>query len=98
MINIEASSSQYVYLQNFVNGQGSIREVDRILGNIIKQSNLSTYQFMAEISYYFNIFSERLMHYISVMKERVRIIIITFVYVTFKMYFCNSKYKCIKTN
>ncbi|KAH0953030.1 hypothetical protein HN011_000902 [Eciton burchellii] len=70
MINIEASSSQYVYLQNFVNGQGSIREVDRILGNIIKQSNLSTYQFMAEISYYFNIFLERLMHYVSVMKER----------------------------
>jgi len=97
MINIEASSSQYVYLQNFVNGQGSLREVDRILGNIIKQSNLSTYQFMAEISYYFNIFSEHLMYYVSVMKERVRIIIM-FVYVTSKIYFCNSKYKYVKTN
>jgi len=77
-LNIEISSLQFEYLQSFLNGQGSIREVDRILINVIKQSKYSTYHYMAEASYYFNLFvnktSEHLMYYISFMKEHVRII------------------------
>lgn len=77
-LNIEASSSQFEYLQNFVNGQGSIREVDRILDNAIKQSEYSACHYMTEMSHYFNLFvnktSEFLMYYLSFMKEHVRII------------------------
>lgn len=77
-LNIEASSSQFEYLQNFINGQGSIREVDRILDNAIKQSEYSACHYMAEASYYFNLFtskaSDHLTYYLSFMKEHVRII------------------------
>jgi len=77
-LNMEISSSQFEYLQNFLNGQGSIREVDRILINVIKQAKYSTCHYMAEASYYFNLFmnktSEHLMYYASFMKEHVRII------------------------
>ncbi|EZA62267.1 hypothetical protein DMN91_004227 [Ooceraea biroi] len=79
MIGIEASSSQFEYLQDFVNGQGSMREVDRILGSVIKQSGSSTYQYMAEISHYLNVLSERLMHYVSLMKERWDVTVISLV-------------------
>jgi len=77
-INMEISSSQFEYLQNFLNGQGSIREVDRILINVIKQSEYSTCHYMTEAFYYFNLFvnktSEYLIYYVSFMKEHVRII------------------------
>lgn len=72
ILNIEASSSQFEYLQNFVNGQGSIREVDRILGNVIKQPNYTMYHYMADMSHY--LLSEHLMNYLLIMKEHVRII------------------------
>ncbi|XP_071582800.1 uncharacterized protein [Temnothorax nylanderi] len=81
-LNIEASSSQFEYLQNFVNGQGSIREVDRILNNAIKRSAYSACHYMAEASYYFNLFtskaSEYLMHYLLLMNEHWDITIIAF--------------------
>lgn len=81
-LNIEASSSQFEYLQNFINGQGSIREVDRILDNAIKQSEYSACHYMAEASYYFNLFtskaSDHLMYYLSFMKEHWDITIISF--------------------
>ncbi|XP_011156525.1 uncharacterized protein LOC105193675 [Solenopsis invicta] len=81
-INIEASSSQFEYLQNFVNGQGSIREADRILNNAIKQSEYSACHYMAEVSHYFNLFmdkaSDYLIYYLSFMKEHWDITIIFF--------------------
>lgn len=78
-LNIEASASQFEYLQNFVNGQGSIREVDRILDNAIKQSEYSACHYMSDVSHYFNLFvnkvSEYFIYYLSFMKEHVRIIV-----------------------
>lgn len=78
IIKIEASSSQFDYLQKFVNGEGSIREVDRILGSAIKESGLFMYRYMAEISYYFNILSEYFMYNASLMMERWDITVIFF--------------------
>lgn len=71
-LNIEASSSQFEYLQNFVNGQGSMREVDRILDNVIKHPDYTMYHYMADVSHY--LLSEHLMNYLLIVKERVRII------------------------
>jgi len=77
-LNIEVSPSQLKYLQNFVDGQGSIREVDRILDNAIKQSEYSACHYITEMSYYFDLFtskaSEYLMYYLLLMKEHVSII------------------------
>lgn len=77
-LSIEVSPSQLKYLQNFVEGQGSIREVDRILDNAIKQSEYSACHYMTEMSHYFHVFasdaSEYFMYYLSLMKEHVRII------------------------
>lgn len=81
IIKIEASSSQFDYLQKFVNGEGSIREVDRILGSAIKESGLFMYRYMAEISYYFNILSEYFMYNASLMMERVRTNICTYIHI-----------------
>ncbi|XP_011691350.1 PREDICTED: uncharacterized protein LOC105452160 [Wasmannia auropunctata] len=81
-LNIEMSSSQLEYLQNFVNGQGSIREVDRILDSAIKRPEYSACHYMAEASHYFNIFasktSEYWMYYVSLVKEHWDITIISF--------------------
>lgn len=76
-LNIEVFSSEFEYLQNFVNGQGSIREVDRILVNTITQSEHSVCDYMADAFYYFNLLlsnTEYLTHYTSFMKNHVRII------------------------
>lgn len=70
---MEASSSQFEYLQNFVKGQGSIKEVDRILDSVIKQSGYPAAYYVAEISYYFKILLELLIQCALVMKEHVRI-------------------------
>ncbi|XP_071636491.1 uncharacterized protein [Temnothorax longispinosus] len=77
-LNIEASSSQFEYLQNFVNGQGSIREVDRILNNAIKRSAYSACDYMAEASYYFNLFTSKASEYLMLMNEHWDITIIAF--------------------
>ncbi|XP_072761365.1 uncharacterized protein [Anoplolepis gracilipes] len=76
-LSIEASSSEFKYLQNFVNGQGSIREVDRILDKIIKQSDYTACHYMTEMSHYFNLLSEHLINYLLFMKERWDITIIS---------------------
>ncbi|XP_018302355.1 uncharacterized protein [Mycetomoellerius zeteki] len=71
-LNIEVFSSEFEYLQNFVNGQGSIREVDRILVNTITQSEHSVCDYMADAFYYFNLLlsnTEYLTHYTSFMKN-----------------------------
>lgn len=70
---MEASSSQFNYLQNFVKGKGSIKEVDRILDSVIKQSYYPASYYVVEISYYFNVLLELLIQYGSLMKEYVRI-------------------------
>ncbi|XP_012063628.1 PREDICTED: uncharacterized protein LOC105626947 [Atta cephalotes] len=68
-LTIEVFSSELEYLQKFVNGQGSIREVDRILINAITGSEYSACDYMAEAFYYFNLLlsktSENLIYYIS---------------------------------
>lgn len=81
-LNVEASFSQFEYLQKFVNGQGSIREVDRILDNVIKQSDYTVCQYMTEMSRYFNLLSEHLMNYLLIMKERWDIIIISLIVIS----------------
>ncbi|GAB1859285.1 Chloride channel CLIC-like protein 1 [Camponotus japonicus] len=80
ILNIEASSSQFEYLQNFVNGQGSIREVDRILDNVIKQPDYTMYHYMADMSHY--LLSEHLMNYLLIMKEHWDITIISLVVIS----------------
>lgn len=80
-LNIEVFSSEFEYLQNFVNGQGSIREVDRILVNTITQSEHSVCDYMADAFYYFNLLlsnTEYLTHYTSFMKNHWDITIIFF--------------------
>ncbi|KAL6259689.1 hypothetical protein P5V15_009605 [Pogonomyrmex californicus] len=82
-LSISMSSAQFEYLQNFVNGQGSIREVDRILDDMIKQSEYSTCYYMAEMFHYFDLFvskiSDHWVHYLSLMKEHRDIIIVSFI-------------------
>ncbi|KAG5306561.1 CLCC1 protein, partial [Acromyrmex insinuator] len=72
-LTIEVFSSELEYLQKFVNGQGSIREVDRILINAITGSEYSARDYMTEASYYFNLLlsktSENLIYYISPMED-----------------------------
>lgn len=80
ILNIEASSSQFEYLQNFVNGQGSIREVDRILDNVIKQPDYTMYHYMADMSRY--LLSEHLMNYLLIMKEHWDITIISLIVIS----------------
>ncbi|XP_029162323.1 uncharacterized protein LOC114933907 [Nylanderia fulva] len=76
-INVEASLSQLEYLKNFINGQGSIREVDRILDNVIKQqSDYSMCYHMAEISHYCHLLLKYLMNYLLIMKDHWDITII----------------------
>lgn len=70
---MEASSSEFNYLKDFVEGQGSIREVDRILDSIIKQSHYPASYYVSEMSYYFNVLLESLIQCTSVIKEHVRI-------------------------
>lgn len=77
-LSLEASSAQFEYLQNFVNNQGSIREVDRILSNVIKQSEYSACHYMAEVSHYFNLLSEYLTHCFFLLKEHWDVTIISF--------------------
>ncbi|XP_024891831.1 uncharacterized protein LOC112467431 [Temnothorax curvispinosus] len=84
-LNIEASSSQFEYLRNFVNGQGSIREVDRILKNAIKRPAYSACDYMAVFSvflsgasYYFNLFTSKASEYWTLMNEHWDITIIAF--------------------
>lgn len=79
-LNVEASFSQFEYLQNFIKGQGSIREVDRILDNVIKQqSDYSVCYYMAEMSHYFNLLSKYLMNYLLIMKDHWDITIISLI-------------------
>ncbi|KAG5346699.1 CLCC1 protein, partial [Acromyrmex charruanus] len=91
-LTIEVFSSELEYLQKFVNGQGSIREVDRILINAITGSEYSACDYMAEASYYFNLLlsktenliyyispMEDLMYYMSLIKDRWDITIIFFI-------------------
>lgn len=77
--SVEASPSQLEYLQNFINGQGSIREVDRILESVIKPPQYSTCHYMAEMSHYFNLLTEHLTYYLSVMKKHWDITVILFI-------------------
>ncbi|XP_067207093.1 uncharacterized protein [Linepithema humile] len=77
-LSIEASSAQFEYLQNFVNNQGSIREVDRILASVISQSQYSACHYMTEASHYFNLLSEYLIHCLFLIKEHWDITIISF--------------------
>ncbi|XP_020295016.1 uncharacterized protein LOC109860385 [Pseudomyrmex gracilis] len=78
-LSIEASSLQFEYLQNFVKGQGSIREVDRILDSIIQQPDFSAEQFVAEATYYLTLLKDNLMYYLQFVKEHWNITIISFV-------------------
>lgn len=71
-LSIEASSLQFEYLQNFVKGQGSIREVDRILDSIIQQPDFSAEQFLGEATYYLTLLKDNLMLYLQFVKEHVR--------------------------
>ncbi|XP_011880489.1 PREDICTED: uncharacterized protein LOC105568987 isoform X2 [Vollenhovia emeryi] len=82
-LNIEAPTSQFEYLQNFVNqGQGSIREVDRILDSAIKQSEYSACHYMTEVSRYFNLFVSKASEYFTYcllfLKEHGEITVISF--------------------
>ncbi|XP_050451313.1 uncharacterized protein LOC126851411 isoform X1 [Cataglyphis hispanica] len=81
-LNMEASFSQFEYLQNFVDGQGSIREVDRILDNVIKQSDYTTSHYMTEMSYYLNLLSEHMMNCLLIMKEHWDITIISLIVIS----------------
>ncbi|XP_070161801.1 chloride channel CLIC-like protein 1 isoform X1 [Polyergus mexicanus] len=84
-LNIEASFSQFEYLQNFVNGQGSIREVDRILDNVIKQSDHSMSRYIAEISHYLKLLSKYLINCMLIMKEHWDITIISLIVISSSM-------------
>ncbi|KYN03680.1 hypothetical protein ALC62_05376, partial [Cyphomyrmex costatus] len=65
ILNIEVSSLDFEYMQKFVDGQGSIREIDRILKNTIKRSETSICNYMIEASHCFNSFLDKtLMLYI----------------------------------
>ncbi|XP_025157850.1 uncharacterized protein LOC105185035 isoform X2 [Harpegnathos saltator] len=80
-LSMEASSSQFKYLQDFVKGQGSIKEVDRILDSVIKQSNYPGSYYVTQTSYYFSILSESLIQYALIIKEHWDITIILFIVV-----------------
>ncbi|XP_018348354.1 PREDICTED: uncharacterized protein LOC108752180 [Trachymyrmex septentrionalis] len=89
-LNIKVFPSELEYLQKFVkNGQGSIREVDRILTNAIVGSEYSACDYMAEAFHYFNLLlsktSENLMYYISLIKDHWDRIIIFFVVIAIFM-------------
>ncbi|XP_032678393.1 uncharacterized protein LOC116847472 [Odontomachus brunneus] len=81
-LSMEASSSEFNYLQNFVEGQGSIKEVDRILDNIIKQSHYPVSYYVSEMSYYFGVLSELLIQCTSVIKEHWDITIISLIVIS----------------
>ena len=100
-LTIEVFSSELEYLQKFVNGQGSIREVDRILINAITGSEYSACDYMTEAFYYFNLLlsktsenliyyispTENLMYYISLIKYHVRIFIVyIYIYICIYIY------------
>ncbi|XP_070161802.1 chloride channel CLIC-like protein 1 isoform X2 [Polyergus mexicanus] len=76
---------QFEYLQNFVNGQGSIREVDRILDNVIKQSDHSMSRYIAEISHYLKLLSKYLINCMLIMKEHWDITIISLIVISSSM-------------
>ncbi|XP_070525065.1 chloride channel CLIC-like protein 1 isoform X2 [Cardiocondyla obscurior] len=95
-LGIDMSSSQFEYLQNFINGQGSIREVDRILDNAIKQSEYSTCHYLAEAAYYFDLFTSKALQYwtycLLFMKEHWDIPIISFIVILGFMIFKRQKW------
>lgn len=77
-LNMEATFSQYKYLQNFVEGEGSIKDVDKILENVIKEPNhILPYYIAVEISYYTNILLTNILklipYIIMFLTDRVRI-------------------------
>ncbi|XP_014481554.1 PREDICTED: uncharacterized protein LOC106747975 isoform X2 [Dinoponera quadriceps] len=76
-LSMEASSSQYEYLQNFVEGQGSIKEVDKILVNVIKPPDYTASHVVTEMFFYFNELLELLIQCASIMKEHWNITIIS---------------------